>query len=238
LCDTPLFKIGYSTSNSRGYRRNAWIETPFINAYSGLITSFLTGRPLPWRPDTYLFTGGQLASVFHILNTECLWFVHAHEHAHVVLGHLRAASAMKARSTPVGNVEFIAKSWADELSADYTGTYIKVLVTHMTNNNPDPKALGELAKWIYAGISLFFCMDGVITKATERILQLLNIAVPVITDHPPVDRRMTEVRRYFVEGQANDALFKIGNDLVQPFKQIEDAIIDGIVSTLNARLSP
>jgi hypothetical protein len=208
-----------------------------INIYGELITGFLTGRPLSWRADTYLFTGGLLGTIFHILNTECLLFVHAHEHAHVVLGHLGAASEMKARSTPVGNVDFIAKNWSDELSADYIGTYIKVLVTHMTSNNPNPEALGEMAKWIYAGISLFFCIDGIITKATERILQHLNIAVPVITDHPPADRRMKEVRRYFVEGQANDAVFEVGNDLVQPFEQIEDAVINSIVSRVGASVS-
>lgn len=206
-----------------------------INAYSELLTSYLLGRPLPWLSDTYLFTGGQLGTVFHILSTDCLWFVHAHEHAHVLLGHLDAASEMKARSTPVGKVEFIAKSWTDELSADYFGTYINVLVAHMTSNNPDPESLGELAKWIYAGISIFFCVDGVITKTTERILSLLNIPLPIITDHPPVDRRMDEVRRYFVEGQATDATFTIGNDLVEPFKRIEDAVIDGIVAGLKVK---
>jgi hypothetical protein len=199
-----------------------------INAYSSLITRFLLGGPVP--PNRFEFSGGTLGRLYHVLLEECLLFVLAHEHAHAALGHLGDARAMQARTTPVGEVEFIAKNWEYEFAADTYGIFVCLRTHQMETGGRATQEQVELATLVDQAANIFFCIDRLITDSTKGILELLGRSMPVINDHPPASERMKNARTYFQSCQVRDDFFERSDRIASSFEEIKDAVVDRVTT--------
>jgi hypothetical protein len=114
----------------------------------------------------------------------------------------------------------------------------------------DPARLADIAKLVFAGIGMFFCIDGLITLSCDELAARRGHTLSTIRDHPPSSRRLSEAKRFFIECQANDAVFEMYDRIVEPIidmqgdngsSGVSDRLLDRCVRrswTGSERLSP
>lgn len=119
------------------------------------------------------------------ITADCERFVIAHEIAHAIGGDL--GHETHSRSSPVGKVQVLARTWQEELAADGLATNLLLTSAGMRSQEPEADRNLTLAT-APAGPILLFWLQSTIEPVADTTLDQLTGEKPVdlgLADHPP-----------------------------------------------------
>jgi hypothetical protein len=196
-----------------------------VATFAKLITAYLTqGDIRAAGPSPVAWGGPQMLGALITRSAEK--FVLAHEYGHVLAGHLSSPRMMVA-SSPAGDIEFISKSWEQELEADRIGFRLALGGAPLVIDSQERLFDAQLN---VAGMLWFFAMDELVTHTITR----LTGQVVALCDHPPSGVRM-DMLRNGVQKDARKALFAFGDQLVQWSTGIRNEVADLVRSRVLRR---
>lgn len=209
-----------------------WEKEQVIRSLVRVFTEYVCyGSVVPSKELSGAMFGGliRVAQEQHV--SQCAIFVLAHEHAHVALGHLGANRMMRSSLTPVGEVEFIAKSWEQEFAADELGHAIQLAFVEkrlvQAGLYDDDDIYSRLLQISVCSTSCFFLIDGLIGTIQQAIIKKLGITLPVITDHPPSHLRLAKLRSELPD----EAVWEHARHFQELLQGITDRIVEGVLET-------
>jgi len=187
-----------------------WAE---LSAYAiGVCLNYSRGKShFDWQGSSRSPQGNFASSGF---SSSMRTFVVAHEVAHVELGHLNSGQSTHVR-TPIGDVEFISKSYKQEFEADQLAQ--QVLFEDARKN----KSVG-----VVCGGVTFLKVDEIMELVRTRILQYPSVGSP---SHPPPPARITALLDY-VQRYGVDVEYDWCRKALAVFEQINDIISKSNVS--------
>lgn len=197
-----------------------------VEALADLLAGYMrkgTDRSLSMK---YGFPGGAQGLYFTILNAEFVYFILAHEHMHASLGHLAKDRTMMPVTTPVGDIEFVRKSWEEEVDADVGGLYAQLALS-----SSQQELFGRLP-FMVGAIYMFFSIDDLLTVINHEVANRLGLNLPVITDHPPAELRIKAIEQWLLQRKANDDVFSHARVFTESLNEIRDAIVSLVFERL------
>lgn len=197
-----------------------------IEAFAELLLGYLSMRE-DWIPRVRripLATGAK-AMLSAMVVHSCEKFVLAHEYGHAIAGHLTAPRTMVSK-TPVGDVEFVCKSWSEEFEADLIAAMLLVIETPR-----QIKTYQDLFTLQFATVGpfFFFALDELITRVALEIKGLAGTSI--ITDHPPSRQRMQAVREFY-QRLGGPAMTEMGDAYAEFVGHLGDDVMEMIAHLL------
>jgi hypothetical protein len=171
--------------------------------------------------------GGTRMMLFNDFFDNCERFAVAHEYGHLIGGHLDEPK-LAVSNTPVGELEIVKKEWQQEFEADVLGALILLRALPPIRNDYDFMKF----KFVVSGPLIFFTLDELITKATMEILGLGNFVI--VTDHPPAQLRIENLKKYFIQVAGTEAVLRIYDDFRKWLSFYEDEVVGNVKIALSS----
>lgn len=198
------------------------ISTENIDLSSSLVSVFtnyiLDGyyKKLVFYDETLLDIESN--SHFQLLLIHTMYFVVAHEHGHLVSGHLNKTKYMT-KKTLVGDVDLVQKSWEDEFLAD------KIAARILFNDSCENMAPMSSA----ISIITFLKVDSFLSKIENKILVSFGHKVPILSDHPDGDSRIKNILNSGYATEDNIKLSNLwGEQMDELLNLIEQRVIESV----------
>lgn len=189
------------------------------SALVSLFTSYILDgyyKKLVYYDETLLDI--ESISHFQLLLIHTMYFVVAHEHGHLVSGHLDKNKHIL-KKTLVGDIELAQKSWDDEFLADKIAARI-LFNDSFENIAPMSSAIS---------IITFLKVDSFLSRVEDKILVSYGYKVPTLFDHPDSESRIQNILNSGYATEGNIELSHLwGQQMDELLNFIEQAVIESV----------
>jgi hypothetical protein len=121
-----------------------------VDLLANLLYCYLSMKPVKRNENHFVF-GGCLFPLWQTLSAECFYFVLAHEYAHSILDHVNSSKKIVSKHTPKGDMDFVWKSWEEEIMADIFGIRIQLMTVEEVEQT-------DWLPYVITSVNIFFIL--------------------------------------------------------------------------------